>query len=150
VIGQEFPERKVSYLNTIISTLRDDRKKHNKFVTAEFANFADKRKMKQRFQVVANYVNKKEKRQIGSFIFSGLFFLTICISYIFVIQPAYPVPLSEVSADGGKSISPEDSYIIKMKDGKYLLKYGAGETMIELREDIAQEMIQEGYKFSEE
>jgi beta-lactamase regulating signal transducer with metallopeptidase domain len=152
VVGRELPERKVSYLNTIISTIREDRKKNHKFVTAEFADFADKRKMKQRFHIVVEYENNKKRRLIGASIFCILFFLTMFSSYLFVIQSRYTIPRSDLNfkEEGVEQILPEELYIIKTKDGRYILRDTSGDIDYEIAESFMEEMVQSGIEIREE
>ena len=152
VVGKETSQKKVIYLNTLINLMKNSVQKQDNFglVKAEFVNHIDKRNVMQRFKIIANYKNDSQKQKYFFRLFSIMFLATWVSSYVFIIQPAYNPPFSEiVENDRAYEINSENTYIIKKKTGEYVLKDFSGEE-IEISINSKEIMMKSGFEIKEE
>lgn len=146
VIGQENLREKAIYLNAIINTIKSNynKKAYYKLATAEFVRPTHQKKIRQRFNVVADYSKDNQGRRILSPIFSMLFLTTLLLSYMFVIQPSYDPPTEDMG-EGGYEVILGDSYIIEKEEGIYILKdiHGNEERV---SEEMKNMMLESGFE----
>jgi Antirepressor regulating drug resistance, predicted signal transduction N-terminal membrane component len=152
MVGNETFQKKAIYLNSLINAMKNSGQKQKcfSFVKAEFMNYVDKKKVMQRFKIVANYRNDSQKQKYFFSLFSIIFLAIWLSSYVFIIQPAYNPPFSEiVENDNIYEISSENAYIIKKNTGEYVLKDFSGEE-IEIGIDDKEILKKNGFKIKEE
>ena len=65
---------------------------------------------------------------------------------MFIIQSNYAAPEME---DGAVEVSPENAYIVRLKDGRYMLQMSDG-FQKEISKEIAESMVNEGFELKEE
>jgi beta-lactamase regulating signal transducer with metallopeptidase domain len=95
---------KADYLETIIAGIRDVENKKSKqskhWSMKGSLNLYQKASVdiKERFYIVSKY-SKKDSKISSYIIMLSLFFITLSISYMFIVQPVYDVPIEEIETN---------------------------------------------------
>lgn len=107
--------QKAEYLSVIVKTLKD-RNENNNFenIGTTLVKNYDNEYIKERFTSVMNY-NKNDKIKLTKSIALASAIAITVLSYTFILQPVYESP------NGEKSLTKDNSYILKTTDGKYFL-----------------------------
>lgn len=101
-------------------------------------------KLKERFTIVASY-KKRKRKAIGILIPIAIVTGFIVLSYSFIFQAGFDVPLEEVEdRPGAYSIDINDSYYYKSEDGKYYMKTSGG-TVVEIDEQYVEKLKEVGF-----
>ena len=128
-------EKKADYLETILSSIKEVRDKEGNWKKEEgiitgSVNFFQETSIgvKERFRIVSQYRCKGSDSLVRA-VMLILFFVSITMSYMFIIQPEFGVPLEEVEVEEGVyEINPEQIiidengiYKIIMPDGNFII-----------------------------
>ena len=140
-------KEQLSYLGTIVKTLKNAQKKRGSGVLYG-VHLADKNgeELKERFEIICKNQDKKtgrnQKRK-----YMVYFFLMIVLSYTVVIQPAYDPPEDEIiTEEGMEELTPDNTYVQKEGD-KYYMIYKNDKD--EISKEDAEEMKMSGFEVKE-
>lgn len=148
--GMDYGE-KAQYLAVIVSTLKKLKEcpKGKPFYgTAALVSKDYQSETVERFQFVSGDYNRKKNVVLTAACFLAVLLL-LTVSYSFVFQAAYEVPIEEiVTGPESNELTPENSYLIKKKNGTYIWVYqGDGD---EIEEEQALYLLSDGFKVIEE
>ncbi len=104
------------------------------------------KELKERFERLSESFEQRSRQYMGRM---AAVVITIClfaVSYMFIIQSNYAAPEME---DGAVEVSPENAYIVRLKDGRYMLQMSDG-FQKEISKEIAESMVNEGFELKEE
>ncbi len=140
-------KEQLSYLGTIVKTLKNAQKKRGSGVLYG-VHLADKNgeELKERFEIICKNQDKKtgrnQKRK-----YMVYFFLMIVLSYTVFIQPAYDPPEDEIiTEEGMEELTPDNTYVQKEGD-KYYMIYKNDKD--EISKEDAEEMKMSGFEVKE-
>lgn len=116
-------EKRADYLSVMLKLFKDsgssnELKKYDSSMMQLFEEHSEK--MIERFKLVAEL--KDGRSWIGKLVAWLIAGIVLVLSYSYIIQPKFEIPKSEIEVDEGVyEITNKDSYIIKKKDGSYVL-----------------------------
>lgn len=112
-------EERVAYLSSTLNVLKklELSKVHTPINTIGFGGSNKGKRIKQRFQTVLGYRNKKNGPK--NFIIVSLMLIFLVMSYGFVIQPVITPPEEDIVES--LVITPENAFIVSDEDGTYTL-----------------------------
>ena len=146
-------EEQLSYLGTIVKTLKNAQKKRGSGVLYG-VHLADKNgeELKERFEIISKNQDKKTGRnQQRKYI--SMFFVVIIFSYMFMITPAYDTPKDQIiTGEGIEEMLPENTYILKEGEKYYTVHKSEIRERIEKEElppDEVEEMQRNGFEVKE-
>ena len=146
-------KEQLSYLGTIVKTLKNAQKKRGSGVLYG-VHLADKNgeELKERFEIICKNQDKKTGRnQQKKYI--GLFLVVIIFSYMFMITPAYDTPKDQIiTGEGIEEMLPENTYILKEGEKYYTVHKSEIRERIEKEElpsDEVEEMQRNGFEVKE-
>lgn len=148
-------KERVEYLEAILKILRASRPEpavqpRLQAASAKLSgpSFAGLGRAKQRFELILEYRPKPKRARIQAALTSLVMLLALTFSFSFVLQPGYEPPREEIE-EGGKytELTPENSYLIKTKEGKYIFRSESGD--ITIGPDMVPRMKQEGFQVRE-
>lgn len=146
-------KEQLSYLGTIVKTLKNAQKKRDSGLLYG-VHLADKNgeELKERFEIICKNQDKKTGRnQQKKYI--GLFLVVIIFSYMFMITPAYDTPKDQIiTGEGIEEMLPENTYILKEGEKYYTVHKSEIRERIEKEElpsDEVEEMQRNGFEVKE-
>lgn len=144
---------KVDYLTTIVSTLKKiSTKKTSKTFYGTVALVAKdyESEIVERFRMISEKHNFRNKSKASIVVWLLIFWMIFISSYSFVVQPYYDVSREDIETGADThEIRPDNSYIIKNKDGTYTL-YFLNEGNQNIDEEFALRMKSQGFEILEE
>lgn len=144
VVKEIGPDNSADYLTALLNTFRESVKCEGKNNAMLKISPQNTNKLKERFSLVAS-VNKKKQKIKGNLIAVVIIVGLIVLSYSFIFQAGFDVPLEEVESEpGAYSIDTGDSYFFKNTDGKYYMKTSGG-TVVEIEDRYVEILKETGF-----
>lgn len=133
-------KEKKEYLAVIVSALEGFRKKSIVIGASGLISKSRKNDTVERFRIMAGSRKTKKRGRVAAMINLMMFLAVFALSYSFVFQSDFKVPVDEVEAESGAySIQPDNAYIIEDERGEYRIVMPSGmeqlidkETVLEL------------------
>lgn len=104
------------------------------------------KELKERFERLSESFEKRSRQYMGRM---AAVVITIClltVSYLFIIQSNYDTPEME---EGSAEVSPETAYIVKLKDGSFVLRMNDG-FQKEISKESIEMLVQDGFTVKQE
>ena len=149
VVGGENNISRSSYLAVMLAEFKDNWKtgeltKYSKTIIPLYEEHSEK--LIERFQLVADGKNVSFSR--GKVVAWLLAVCLLMLSYSFIIQSKYEVPIDEIEIESEDyRVDSNNSYII-IREGNYILHSSGGDIVLD--EEVALTMIEEGFSVKEE
>lgn len=147
-------EEKKDYLDTLknslyrMKELQDSRKS----LTATSLLTTDKKKqLSKRFALIADPPKELTgiRKAVSWVAFTVVMGITLLLSYSFIWQPAYDTPRSEIITDSKSTIyesTSNNTWILVDKAGNYYVTDNIYKDVTEISDEIAQRMIEDGFR----
>lgn len=104
------------------------------------------KELKERFERLSESFERRSRQYMGRMAAVVITICLLAVSYMFIIQSNYATPEME---EGAIEVSPENAYIVRLEDGRYIL-YMDDVFQEEISDETARIMIQEGFEVVEE
>lgn len=141
---------KINYIQTIASAVKTavetDSAKYQAKVASGLASRTSS--VMERFEIIA-LEKPKNYGQIKNAIFYMFFISVFILSYMIVLQPKGDPPQSEIIEGGAIELTPQNTYILETKDGRYILIAPDGKPE-EISEYYKNMMIDSGFEVKKE
>lgn len=143
-------EKRADYLSVMLKLFKDcgssnELKKYDSSMMQLFEEHSEK--MIERFKLVAEL--KDGRSWIGKLVAWLIAGIVLVLSYSYIIQPHFEPPKSEIEVDEYvHEVNSSNSYIIKKKDGSYVLHTEYSEELIKI--DNIEMLKNDGFRIIEE
>lgn len=143
-------EKRADYLSVMLKLFKDsgssnELKKYDSSMMQLFEEHSEK--MIERFKLVAEL--KDGRSWIGKLVGWLIAGIVLVLSYSYIIQPHFEPPKSEIEVDEyAHEVNSSNSYIIKKKDGSYVLHTEYSEELIKI--DNIEMLKNDGFRIIEE
>ena len=104
------------------------------------------KELKERFERISEVFEKRSRQYMGRMAAVVITICLLAVSYMFIIQSNYVAPEMET---GAVEVDPENTYIVKLKDGRYILRTD-GVFQQEISHETMQILIEDGFEMIEE
>ncbi len=145
-------EDKEDYLTTLISVIKEAGEEAEPlYGTSALMAIGSGHRMLERMRVITEGDGRRKINKVWMAVCMAVFLTTFLLSYTFVIQPYYEVPMDEVVTDRDNVMANDNNntYVIRHGDGTYTFVAGNG-----VRNSISEEdalfMESQGYNIVEE
>ena len=104
------------------------------------------KELKERFERLSESFEKRSRQYMGRM---AVVVITVCLlvaSYMFIIQSNYDAPEME---EGAVEVSPENAYIVRLKDGSFVLRMNDG-FQKEISKENVEVLVQDGFTVKQE
>ena len=104
------------------------------------------KELKERFERISEVFEKRSRQYMGRM---AVVVITVCLlvaSYMFIIQSNYDAPEME---EGAVEVSPENAYIVRLKDGSFVLRMNDG-FQKEISKESIEMLVQDGFTVKQE
>lgn len=137
-------KEKKEYLAVIVSALEGFRKKSIVIGASRLISKSQKNDMVERFRIIAGGRKTKKRGRAAAMINLMMFLAVFALSYSFVFQTDFKVPVDEIEAEPGEyGIQPDNAYIIENASGEYRIVMPSGMEQLIDRE-TAHELKKQG------
>ena len=104
------------------------------------------KELKERFERLSQNIERTNNRYIGKIAAFILAAGLLVMSYSFIIQSDYPAPEMD---EGSTEVTPENAYVVHMKDGTYIFRMDDGFRSV-ISKESAEMLIEDGFTLIEE
>lgn len=104
------------------------------------------KELKERFERLSESFEKRSRQYMGRM---AAVVITVCLlvaSYMFIFQSNYDAPEME---DGAVEVSPENAFIVRLKDGSFVLRMNDG-FQKEISKENVEVLVQDGFTVKQE